>query len=117
MELKAAYPVKVLQLSGDLGMKEFFSLEQVLENFCQEEEPQVVLDFSEVTHAHYRGFKGLKKKLKQLKASKGELKLAGFNPYVERIFNFSGLFNELSPHQDLNEAILSFERPFEPNWH
>ena len=119
IEWKTTYPVTVLALSGDFGMPEFFSLGKILESFCQTKQAQVVLDFSQVTHVHYRGVKTLKNTLEKLKKAQGELKCVGLNNYVKNILDFSGMAADLKPHVALNDAILSFERPSygEHHWH
>jgi anti-sigma B factor antagonist len=76
----------------------------VAENGCC----QMVLDFSRVQHINATGIGILAERLRYLRASAGDLRLAGLNPYLQHIFELTHVRSVFRVFATTTEAVQSF---------
>jgi stage II sporulation protein AA (anti-sigma F factor antagonist) len=82
--------VKVVELSGKLTAEVVPDLEGALSSASDAQQPQVVLNFSGVSHISSAILRVLLNTLKQFRERSGKLVLCNLNPHVEQVLKLAG---------------------------
>ncbi len=113
-ELRHYNNILVMQVSGDLGLKNVRHFDSVLNLILQEEIEQIVLDFSELHHMDYKLVPHLLDRIIEVQCLGGELKLAGMNRYISDILKAMGFEEETYP--SVEDAVISFSPVRPEEW-
>ena len=78
--------VSMIEVSGEIDARLMMELCALIGSLIDEDQAQVVLEFSRVEHVHYQGIGLLTERARQLRSLGGELRIIGVSPYVRDIF-------------------------------
>lgn len=100
--------VEVLLLEGELGPDELAQLCAELGQKLVRGTRNVVLDFGEVPHLHYRGVKGLLERAEAFRRAGGDVKLSGLSPYLGAILRAAGAADAFESYRHPADARAAF---------
>ncbi|MCD4812406.1 STAS domain-containing protein [bacterium] len=102
--------VAVIGLLGDIDMQEVVNIRNTIASVLDSGCNQLVLDLSRVQHINATGMGILTESLRRIRHLQGDMKLAGVNPYVENIFELTGIKRFFEIHATRGDAVKSFKR-------
>ena len=100
--------VEVLLLEGELGPDELAQLCAELGQKLVRGTRNVVLDFGEVPHLHYRGVRGLLERAEAFRRAGGDVKLSGLSPYLAAILRAAGAADAFEVYRHPADARAAF---------
>ncbi len=101
--------IGVIRLLGDLDMEDIVVLRNLISRLLSEGCGQIVLDFERVEHINATGLGILAERQMQVRRREGDLRLAGLNPYLQSIFELTGIQRAFRAYPSVEEAVRSFE--------
>ena len=97
--------ISVITLSGRLVFgREVERLESVVKDLLAKNEKTLVFDASALDYVDSSGIGTLVSCLTQIKKSGGEMRLAGANPRIQRLFSMTGVDKLLTLYSSVSEA-------------
>lgn len=113
-ELRHFNDILVMEVSGELGLKNVRQFDSVLNLALREEIARIVLDFSRLSHIDYKLVPHLLDRLIEVQCQGGELKVAGMNNYISNILKAMGFEEEFYP--SVEDAVISFSPISRDEW-
>lgn len=113
-ELRHYNNILVMQVSGELGLKNVRHFDSVLNLVLREDVEQIVLDFSDLNHIDYKLVPHLLDRVIEIQCLGGELKFAGMSSYISNILKAMGFEEELYP--SVEDAVISFSPVRQEEW-
>lgn len=113
-ELRHCNDILVMEVSGELGLRNIRQFDAVLNLALREDVGRMVLDFSELAHIDYKLVPHLLERVIEIQCQGGELKLAGMSHYVSNILKAMGFDEELYP--SVEDAVISFAPVSKDKW-
>lgn len=100
--------VAIIRLLGDLDMEDMVRVKNMIAALMAEGCVQVVVDFERVQHINATGLGILVERLRCVRLSGGDLRLAGLNPCLQSIFELTGVKRSFRSFGTAEEAARSF---------
>jgi anti-anti-sigma factor len=100
--------IQVIAISGRVDVISANDLEIYLNNAINNSS-RMVFDLSDTEYISSSGLRVFLAVLKILKAKNGEMRLASLQPVIRNILDISGLSNIFSIHNNIKEAMDSFD--------
>ncbi len=102
--------VTTLVLDGELFAGDLRAIGAELFRLASRRRLAVVLDFSAVTHFHFRGASALAARAKLFRSGGGDIKIAGASPYLQALLRAGGAHDAFDHHPDAAAARAAFDR-------
>ena len=101
--------VTILELNGQLDSISAGQVEKTLDELVEKKQNRIVIDLHNVNYISSAGWGIFLGILKEVKNSKGDIKLAGLTDEVKEVFQLLELGSFLPTYTTSKEAILSFQ--------
>lgn len=98
----------VVRISGRIDPLTSPQLEEEFHRILSTGSPRMVVNLTEVTFISSTGLRVFLSALKNVKARRGDLKICGMDPNVEKIFKIAGFVSLFDILPTENEAIQKF---------
>ena len=105
---RAGKPVRVLRVEGDLDAHTFPQLQARLEQMLGDGERAIVLDCASLDYISSAGLGVLKKMVKEVRSSGGDIRLAALSEKITNIVNLLGFSKIIQVFPTLDEAVASY---------
>lgn len=102
--------VTVLRPTGDLDEEGAKDLRLSLSGCLQDQRARLVVNLANVNYTSYLGIGLLVERLRQFRACRGDLKLAGVNLYTRRIMRMAGVLHLFEIYEEEAVAIDSYRK-------
>ncbi|MBP8128988.1 MAG: STAS domain-containing protein [Candidatus Hydrogenedentes bacterium] len=102
--------VTVLRPVGDLDEEGAKDLRLSLGGCLQDQRARLVVNLTDVNFVSYLGLGLLVECLRQFRACRGDLRLAGVNLYTRRIMRMAGILHLFEIYEDETVAIDSYRK-------
>jgi len=106
--------VSVLAVSGELDASSHELLEQALADLVRDGHFNIVVDLGEVGAISYMGVGTLLEKVREVRRSCGDLKLAGMKRKARKAFSLVNAANVFEAYETEEDAIKSFSENENP---
>lgn len=100
--------MRVLKIAGDLDAHTFPLLQSRLEKLIAEGDRSIVLDCADLSYMSSAGLGVLKKMVKEIRTSGGDIRLAQLSDKIHNIVNLLGFSKIIQVFPNLDEAASSF---------
>lgn len=105
---RAGKAVSILRVEGDLDAHTFPLLQGRLESMLADGGRYIVLDCARLDYISSAGLGVLKKMVKEVRASGGDIRLAALSDKIANIVNLLGFSKIIQVFASLDEAVDSF---------
>src|SRR5262249_16705936 len=99
----------ILRITGRIDSMTSLQLEDALNNLIAGGSSRLILNLSQVDFISSSGLRVFLSTLKNVKVQKGDLKICGTTPGVEKIFKIAGFVSLFDINQNEPSAIQKFE--------
>jgi anti-sigma B factor antagonist len=100
--------VAIIRLFGDLDMEDMVCIKNIVATLIGDGRGRIVVDFARVQHINATGLGILAERLRTVRLSGGDLRLAGLNPYITSVFELTGLKKSFRTFDSCEAAAQSF---------
>ncbi len=100
--------VAILSLVGRLDLTNASTLKETSKDVLANEAKKMILNMGEVDFINSSGLGALVSILKEVRSSRGSMKLTNLAPYVKEIFDITQLSNIFDIFPDEKQALASF---------
>jgi len=98
--------IPVVAITGRLTFgRESDRLESVVSDLLKKGRPRLVFDLSELEYADSSGIGAIVSCVTQIKKSGSEMRMAGVNPRIQRLFKMTGVDQLLSLYPTVAQAV------------
>lgn len=101
--------VTIMRLDGDIDEEGMNKLRLSLMHCIQERRCNVVLNMCDVRFVSYMGIGVMVERLRQLRACKGDLKLAGVNIQTDRLLRMAGVSKIFEVYETESPAVQAYQ--------
>ncbi len=101
-------PVTILKVEGDLDAHTFPLLQSRLEKLVAEGDRAIVLDCAGLAYMSSAGLGVLKKMVKEIRGTGGDIRLAALSDKIHNIIELLGFSKIIQVFPTLDEAVASF---------
>ena len=109
IKIKKESDVSILEIEGEVDVYYSSRLEEKVKNLISEGERRVIIDMTEVSYMDSSGLGVLVGSLKNLKKSKGEMKIAGVKGEIMNVFEITRLNTFFDMYNTVPEALANFK--------
>jgi len=108
ISIKTMGDVKVLEFEGDLDTGTSPDAQTQLTELIAGGETKILVNFEKLNYISSAGLRVLLSAVKQLKETKGELRICSLNEVVREVFDISGFSRILNVVESEREALNGF---------
>jgi anti-sigma B factor antagonist len=101
--------VAIIRLFGDLDMEDMVVVKNLISRLLVDGCGQIVLDFERVQHINATGLGILAERQLQVRKRQGDLRVAGLNPYLQNVFELTGIRRAFRTYPSVDAAARSFK--------
>jgi anti-anti-sigma factor len=101
-------PVRVVRIEGDLDAHTFPALQDRLERTLADGERAIVLDCGALDYISSAGLGVLKKMVKEVRTTGGDIRVAALSEKIRNIVNLLGFSKIIQVFGSVDEAVESF---------
>lgn len=109
IKVKKESDVSILEIEGEIDVYYSSKLEEKVKNLIAQGERKVIIDMTEVSYMDSSGLGVLVGSLKNLKKSKGDMKIAGANKEIMNVFEITRLNTFFDMYKTVPEALAKFK--------
>ncbi len=89
-------------------MEDMVAVKNLISRLLVEGCGQIVLDFEHVQHINATGLGILAERQRQVRKRQGDLRVSGLSPYLQNVFELTGLQRAFRSYPTAEEAAQSF---------
>ena len=86
--------IPTIHLKGELDIHSSQSLDQTIQELVSKQVNKIILNMQDIQYMDSTGLGTIAKNAKKLSESNGEMIIAGSQPRIKQVFEFSGLLNK-----------------------
>ena len=101
--------IALITLFGDIDMQEVVNIRNSISSLLHQGCCQIVLDLSRVQHINATGLGILADSVRRTRVLKGDIRLANLNPYLQHVFELTGMNRVFRIYRDRQTAINGFK--------
>ncbi len=109
-KLDDSHPVPIIKLGGRFDAEAAAFVKGQISYLVDEQQPNLIIDLSEVTFVDSLGLTALVSGLKCCRKNRGTLKLVGLQPVVRVLFEITRLDRAFDLYEDTDKAFAAFQR-------
>lgn len=109
-KLEERMGVPLIKLAGRFDAQAAAFIKSQIANVVTEQQPNLVIDLSEVDFVDSLGLAALVSGLKLCRRHRGVLKLVGLQPNVRLLFEITRLDQAFELHEEVDSAFAAFSR-------
>jgi len=115
LERKIIQDVSVIDVIGDIDLREMMRIRTVIASLIEKERTRVIINLRAVDHINYLSIGVLVEQLRTLRNLNGDLKLSGMSSYLRNIFRVVGMDQFFEEYISLEDAVESFDEEWDGN--
>jgi anti-anti-sigma factor len=97
-----------MNLEGEIDAEKMAEIDQVIGRLIKGDMFGLVLNFESVEHVHFTILPRLIEERKRLQSFGGDVRLAAMSDYLKNIFRSTGVLEEFSVFDTVQQAVKSF---------
>ncbi len=110
----AKQSITVIKVGGYLDFTTSDEIDRVIERCVRGSDHKIIVDLAEVDYISSRGWSIFLSRLKEIRDSGGDIKLARMKPDVFQVYEVLEFFWFLKSYESVDEAVNEFEKGVPP---